>query len=248
MTRAVLDLVARGARSRDDVAQDFTAALGGREVARFAIPSWAGLQLAFAGGIRLEVLEPVANPADDFLDRFLQRSGVSPHHATFKVEDIEAAISHLRRVGIEPVKVDLSNPGWREAFLHPASGLGPVVQLAQQGGKWAAEFDPGEPPAGAVAAEFLGAELASDPQTARTVFGEVLGGRAQPVGDAVAYSWDGGGSLLVKPVAAGERPRVLALVFRAAAGGGEQPGEHRASLYAGPAALVTLAAGEPWPL
>ena len=247
MARDDLDHVAIGARSRDDVAADFVRELGGREVARFAIPSWAGLQLAFAGGIRLEVLEPVQNPADDFLDRFLQRSGVSPHHATFKVEDIEASLAQLRGLGIEPVKVDLSNESWREAFLHPASGLGTVVQLAQQGGTWKAEFEPAPAPVDAVRAEFLGAELNSDLAMASQVFGEVLGGTPTQVGTGTAYSWPGGGTLLVRPPEVGEKARVRALVFRGAPGGntpiraGEEP------LYAGPAVLRRLDPGEAWP-
>jgi len=248
MTRAVRAHVAIGAWSREEVARDFAQHLGGREVARFAIPSWAGLQLAFAGGIRLEVLEPVPDPADDFLTRFLERSGVSPHHATFKVDEIEAAIARLRDLGIEPVKVDLSNPGWREAFLHPASGLGTVVQLAQQGGKWESEFEPAPAADGAVSSEFLGAELASDPVMAERIFGEVLGGEREEVGGGIAYSWPGGGTLWVKPVEAGQRPMVKALVFRDAWGGAGGFRAEEGQLYAGPATLVKLAAGEPWPV
>jgi catechol 2,3-dioxygenase-like lactoylglutathione lyase family enzyme len=247
LTRAVLDHVAIGAWSRDEVAADFQRDLGGREVARFSIPSWAGLQLAFADGIRLEVLEPVEQPVDDFLVRFLERSGPGPHHATFKVDDIEAALARLRELGIEPVKVDLSHPNWREAFLHPASGLGTVVQLAQQGGKWEAEFEPAELEADSVRARFLGAELASDLEMAARVFGDVLGGAARPAGDGVAYSWPGGGTLLVHPVEAGQKPRVLALVFREAPGTARslEPGE--AQLCGGPAKLVMLPPDSAWP-
>jgi len=244
---ADLDHVAIGAWSRDDVAADFVRDLGGREVARFAIPSWAGMQLAFERGIRLEILEPVANPADDFLDRFLQRSGVSPHHATFKVGDIEASLAHLRQLGIEPVKVDLSNPSWREAFLHPASGLGTVIQLAQQGGTWEAEFEPAPALAGAVRAEFLGAELDSDPAMAARVFGEVLGGTPTQFGTGTAYAWPGGGTLLVRPTGVGEKPRVRALVFRGMAGDDPPTGPAEAPLYAGPAVLRRLGPGEDWP-
>ena len=245
--RADLDHVAIGAWSRDDVAGDFTRAFGGREVSRFSIPSWAGLQLTFAGGIRLEVLEPVENPEDDFLLRFLQRSGVGPHHATFKVEDIGAALARLKELGIEPVKVDLSNPGWREAFLHPSLGLGTVVQLAQQGGKWEAEREPDPEPDGAVRAEFLGAELACDLRAAATVFGDVLGGTPKQVGSGIAYSWPGGGTLVANPVEPGEKSRVLALVFRQAPAAdvelpvGEEP------LYGSQATLVKLGPHGAWP-
>jgi methylmalonyl-CoA/ethylmalonyl-CoA epimerase len=246
LTRAVLDHVAIGAWSSDEVAADFTNRLGGREVARFSIPSWAGLQLAFAGGIRLEVLEPVETPADDFLQRFLERSGPGPHHATFKVDDIRTALERLKGLGIEPVKVDLSDPSWQEAFLHPSLGLGTVVQLAQQGGAWSAEKEPAPAPQGSVRAEFLGAELASTLEPARAIFGEVLGGTPSQVGDGIAYSWPGAGTLLVRP-AGDARPGVRALVFRyAASGGPAEPGDGQ--LYGGPARLRLLAPGEEWPL
>lgn len=246
MTVAILDHIALGVWSRDDVAADFARRLGGREVARFTIRSWAGLQLAFAGGIRLEVLEPVENPSDDFLQRFLERRGPGPHHATFKVDDIRASLARLQGLGIEPVKVDLSDPNWREAYLHPSLGLGMVVQLAQQGSPWSAEKEPAAEPEGSVRAQFLGAELASNPESARTIFGEVLGGTVSPVGDGIAYSWPGAGTLMVRP-AGDQRPGVRSLVFRySGAGGSSDPGDDQ--LYGGPARLRRLGAGEDWPL
>lgn len=245
MAGAVLDHLALGAWSCDDAAADFTRRLGGREVARFTIPSWAGLQLTFAGGIRLEVLEPVENPTDDFLQRFLEDSGPGPHHATFKVDDIRATLRRLEGLGIKPVKVDLSQLNWKEAFLHPSLGLGTVVQLAQQGGTWSAEKAPAAEPEGAVRAQFLGAELAANPDSARTIFGEVLGGTASPVGDGIAYSWPGAGTLLVRP-AGDRRPGVRALVFRySGAGGSAEPGDDQ--LLGGPARVRRLAPGEDWP-
>ncbi|MEA2682491.1 MAG: hypothetical protein QOK05_819 [Chloroflexota bacterium] len=229
------------------MAKDFSRQFGGREVARFEIPSWAGLQLAFAGGIRLEVLEPVQDPRDDFLQRFLEHSGPSPHHATFKVEDIRGALARLKELGIEPVKVDLSHPGWQEAFLHPALGLGTVVQLAQQGGTWSAERAPEPEPEGAVRAEFLGAELAANLEAAKAVFGDVLGGTPTQVGPGIAYSWPGGGSLVVNPAEEGARPRVRALVFRQSEGSEVDLDAGEDQLYDSPATLLKLGPHGAWP-
>ena len=245
MSRAILDHVAVGVRSRDDVAADFSRWFGGREVARFSIPSWAGVQLAFEGGIRLEILEPLDNPADDFLQRFLDRSGPGPHHATFKVDDIRETLERLKALGIEPVKVNLSDPGWQEAFLHPSLGLGTVVQVAQQGGTWSAEKEPVPEPDGTIHAGFLGAELFSNLESAATIFGDLLGGEATMVADGVAYSWAGGGTLLVRP-AGDAHPAVTKLVFRYIDNGPTAiAGEE--TLFSGPAVVKKLAAGEAWP-
>ena len=245
MSPAILDHLAVGAWSRDDAAADFSRRFGGREVARFSIPSWAGVQLAFDRGIRLEILEPVKGPADDFLQRFLEHSGPGPHHATFKVDDIRESLERLKGLGIEPVKVNLTDPLWQEAFLHPSLGIGTVVQLAQQGGAWSAEKELSPEPAGPIHAGFLGADLASNLESAATIFGELLGGTATRRGDGIAYSWAGGGTLLVRP-AGDARPAVRALVFRYSdPGPGARPGEEM--LFSGPALVKRLAPGEEWP-
>ena len=183
--------------------------LGGREVARFTEPSWLGMQLAFAGGIRLEALEPIENPRDDFLARFLEHTGPGPHHVTFKVPDIEASLDQLKSLGIEPLKVDLSDPNWKEAFLHPKLGVGTVVQLAQPGGIWAADHEPGPVNPATVQADFLGAELEVDAARAEVLFGDVLGvtgrrigmARRLTAGPAAGRSWR---------IPTDGRPRVLA--------------------------------------
>src|SRR6185437_14138415 len=38
----------------------------------------------------------------------------------------------IKAAGIEPVGVNLSSPGWKEAFLHPRDAHGIVIQVAQQ--------------------------------------------------------------------------------------------------------------------
>ena len=63
-------------------------------------------------------------------------AGPGPHHVTFKVPDIAAAIDDSRGRGLRPVGVDLSDPGWKEAFLHPKDAPGIVVQLAEAPHEW----------------------------------------------------------------------------------------------------------------
>ncbi len=242
--RPMLDHLALGAHDMDAVAEKFARELGGREVARFREASWDGLQLAFSGGIRLEVLQPLEEPRDDFLQRFLEHNRPGPHHITFKVPDIEAVLEGLAAMTIEPVKVDLSDPNWKEAFLHPRLGLGTVVQLAEAGGVWVAGHEPEPLPPGQAAAAFLGAHLRGDVAMARRIFGDLLEGHVRETADgALTVSWDGGGTLLVEP--AGERQAgVVALVFRGA-DDSIKPGDE--PVFDGPARVVRLGPDQDWP-
>jgi methylmalonyl-CoA/ethylmalonyl-CoA epimerase len=111
---------------------------------------FAPSQLRFANGARLEVLAPHEPARNPFLRRFLDTSGPGPHHMTFKVPDIAAALAEVEAAGFEPVQVQLSDPFWKEAFLHPRQACGVVVQLAQSAGDFHAPapegFPTGHPP------------------------------------------------------------------------------------------------------
>jgi catechol 2,3-dioxygenase-like lactoylglutathione lyase family enzyme len=82
-------------------------------------------------GMTVELLEPWDTDRNDFLERFLTRSGGGPHHLTFKVPDLEAMLERVRSAGFAPVGIDTSDPEWKEAFLHPREAHGTVVQLAE---------------------------------------------------------------------------------------------------------------------
>ncbi len=107
-------------------------------------PGFWSAQVQYANGMRVEVLEPYLVEQNDFLRRFLDRSGPGPHHLTFKVKDIVEAIAMAEAAGYRPVGVNLASDYWKEAFLHPKDAPGVVVQLAQQaeGGDWGAEPTP----------------------------------------------------------------------------------------------------------
>ena len=85
-------------------------------------------------GMPVELLEPWAVDRNDFLARFVARHGAGPHHLTFKVADLAAALEHVRGAGFHPVNIDVSDPEWKEAFLMPAEAHGTVVQLAESHG------------------------------------------------------------------------------------------------------------------
>ena len=131
---AVLDHLAIGTSVLADGWDLFGGVLGGR----WAYGSdsegfWWG-QLEFAAGPKIELLTPNGEPGGGFLDRFLAARGAGPHHLNFAVTDIESTLARIRAAGIEPVGVNLADPDWKEAFLHPRSAHGIVIQVAQQGG------------------------------------------------------------------------------------------------------------------
>jgi methylmalonyl-CoA/ethylmalonyl-CoA epimerase len=82
----------------------------------------------------VELLEPWAVEQNDFLARFVDRHGAGPHHLTFKVASLDAALARVRGAGFHPVNIDLSDPQWTEAFLMPSEAHGTVVQLAESHG------------------------------------------------------------------------------------------------------------------
>src|SRR5262249_34192796 len=68
---------------------------------------------------------------------FVARHGPGPHHLTYKVDDLATTLDRVRTAGYQPVNVDLSDPDWKEAFLHPREAHGTVVQPAEARGDWA---------------------------------------------------------------------------------------------------------------
>ena len=49
---------------------------------------------------------------------------------TFKTDDLEAAIEHVKGLGYELVDIDLESKHWKEAFLRPSGAHGTLIQLA----------------------------------------------------------------------------------------------------------------------
>lgn len=112
------------------------AELGARWASGFTTADFNPCQLTLADDMRVELLEPNGAP-HSFVRRFLdEHDGAAPHHITFKVRDIHAAITGARDAGIEPILVNLDHPAWQEAFLHPRdTGLGFLAQIVQTSGQ-----------------------------------------------------------------------------------------------------------------
>lgn len=90
---------------------------------------WA--QWDLPGG-KLEMVQPL-DPDDDsnFLVRFLNGRGEGLHHLTVKVSDIDLAVDRARELGFEVTGYNAEHEDWKEAFVHPASSNGVLVQLAE---------------------------------------------------------------------------------------------------------------------
>ena len=142
----LLDHIAIAARRLADAPAVLVGALGGAPA--YGAPSgpYRFYQWRFAGGGRIEVLEP-ASP-DSFLHRFLAQHGPGVHHVTFKVPSLEEACARAAAHGYQIVGHDDSDPEWAEAFLHPRQALGIVVQLAEVRGGSGGVPPPWPPPPG----------------------------------------------------------------------------------------------------
>jgi catechol 2,3-dioxygenase-like lactoylglutathione lyase family enzyme len=106
-----------------------TVIFGGQSIGFRPMQVWVGDESG--DGMSIELLEPWDAARNDFLERFVAKHGDGPHHMTFKVPDLADAIARATERGLTPVKVDLSDPEWKEAFLMPRDAHGTVVQLAE---------------------------------------------------------------------------------------------------------------------
>ncbi|MFG1945499.1 VOC family protein [Nonomuraea sp. NPDC048826] len=91
------------------------------------------LQLTYANGSKIELMEPLAGSTffDSFFELTRGRGGV--HHLNFHVSDIDAAVAEMTARGYRLHGLNLSDPRWREVFLHPKEAHGVLIQLAQVG-------------------------------------------------------------------------------------------------------------------
>jgi len=191
---AVLDHLAIGAPALNDGWDLFGGVLGGTWAhGDHSRGYWWG-QLEFAAGPKIELLTPTGGPDAAFLDRFLAGRGAGPHHFNFLVTDIDATLARIRAFGIEPVGVNLGNPAWREAFLHPRAAHGIVIQVAQAGGSPPWSPPPRELPEPGPASRFDLIEYhVGDLDQAVRLFRDVLDGRLETARPGTAeLSWPGG--------------------------------------------------------
>jgi Glyoxalase/Bleomycin resistance protein/Dioxygenase superfamily len=190
---AVLDHLAIGTPALTDGWELFGGVLGGSWVYGGDSPGYWWGQLEFATGPKIELLTPTGGPDAAFLERFLAARGAGPHHVTFIVSDIRAILAGIRELGIEPIGVSLDNPHWQEAFLHPRSAHGIVIQVAQQGRTPHPPAPADLPEPGPPAYFDLIEHHVGDLAGATRLFTEALDGRLEAAGDGFAeLTWPGG--------------------------------------------------------
>jgi methylmalonyl-CoA epimerase len=83
------------------------------------------------GQSTLEVLEPTA--PDSPIARYLDKRGPGMHHVALRVDDIDAALAHLKSRGIRLID-ERARPGAEGAlvaFIHPSAAHGVLVELKQ---------------------------------------------------------------------------------------------------------------------
>jgi len=100
-------------------------------------PAFNPCQLAYANGMRVELMEVGLQP-NSFIRRFLLETQVHAraHHVTFKVPDINKSIALSTSLGFEPILVNVQHESWKELFLHPKeTGLGFLIQIVQAAGE-----------------------------------------------------------------------------------------------------------------
>jgi methylmalonyl-CoA/ethylmalonyl-CoA epimerase len=221
----VLDHVAVAVERQTDVWPRYVGDLAGRFLGGGFAVGFAPAQVAYANGMKVEVLEPHDTGRNDFLRRFLDRNGPGPHHLTFKVPDIEVALAAAADAGYEPVGVDLRDPHWKEAFIHPKQATGVVVQIAWAAGEFTEEARDMPPPRTDSPAALLHvAHAVADLDDGRRLFGGLLGGAEVSAGEGwVELAWPGAGRVRLLAAGAeldGKPGRVAHLTFAC-----ERPGD-----------------------
>lgn len=186
-----LDHVAVAVERQADAWPRYAGDLAGEWVSGGDSPGFSAAQVRYANGMKVEVLQPHAVEQNDFLRRFLDRNGPGPHHLTFKVGDIATALEQAESAGYRPVNVDLRDPMWKEAFLHPKDAPGVVVQLAESHGDWESDVpeDFPSPRTERPATLVHVAHAVADLGEGLRLFADLLGGREVGRGDDATARW-----------------------------------------------------------
>jgi len=155
---------------------------------------FGGVQVGFPSAFKVEVIHPNSTNEDHFTNRFLERRGPGPHHLTFRTKDLRALLQRAEDLDIGVIQVSLDNPEWMEAFIHPQTTGGILVQIAQcPFEKASAEEPEWKTQVPRRQAGFARVEFGSNkPDDSRRVFGDLLGGDVEHGADGTfEFLWNG---------------------------------------------------------
>lgn len=152
----------------------------------------------FEGGGRIEIIEP-DGPEGGFVHRHLDRRGPSIHHVNFEVESLRQTCDRAEQLGFSVVGYDDSHEYWQEAFIHPKTAMGIVVQLVQEthhdhDGEWEhpnveTPPEPANPPS---AVTVIGLRMrANDASAALRQWGDLLSGDLKEQEGELTFTWPG---------------------------------------------------------
>jgi len=129
--KAYFDHVAIAVKQWSDGYAALVTELGGHWVGGGSAGEFAPAQIGFAGDIKVELLQP-GDVDDGFVTRFLERSGLGPHHLTFMVPHLDRFVAVATKYGLPVLGAFLEVPDRPETFVHPkASGFGTLIQAIQ---------------------------------------------------------------------------------------------------------------------
>jgi methylmalonyl-CoA epimerase len=83
------------------------------------------------GGPALELLEATA--PESAIARYIERRGPGLHHVTLRVDDLRAALAHLKTRGVRLIDEQprAGAEGALVAFIHPSAAHGVLIELKQ---------------------------------------------------------------------------------------------------------------------
>lgn len=95
------------------------------------VPSQAS-KVAFlpVGESEVELVQPTS--PDSGMAAYLEKRGEGMHHLCIEVEDIDAALAHLKALDVRLINAEPEVlPGRKMAFIHPKAANGVLIELYQ---------------------------------------------------------------------------------------------------------------------
>ncbi len=173
----------------------------------------------YDGGGRIEIIEP-DGPPGGFVHRHLERLGAGIHHVNFEVDSLKETVVLAERLGFSVVGYDDSHEYWKEAFLHPKSAMGIVVQLVESSHhdheheEWdhsdmAPPAEPADPPP---AVTVVGVRMRTARREAAVrQWGELLNGECTETSNGLSFRWPGSSMGVVVTVEEGAADEPVAI-------------------------------------